>query len=58
MEQYVCVLCGYTYDPAEGDPDNGVAPGTKFEDIPDTWVCPVCGAGKEDFEARQIYLTS
>ena len=52
MEQYVCVLCGYTCDPAEGDPDNGVAPGTKFEDIPDTWVCPVCGAGKEDFEAR------
>ena len=52
MKNYVCLLCGYTYDPAEGDPDNGVAPGTKFEDIPDTWVCPLCGAGKEDFEAH------
>jgi rubredoxin len=50
MDKYVCTLCGYVYDPAEGDPDNGVAPGTKWEDVPDDWECPVCGAGKEDFE--------
>ncbi len=49
MDKYICTLCGYVYDPAEGDPDNGVAPGTKFEDIPDDWVCPICGVGKEDF---------
>jgi rubredoxin len=46
---YVCDVCGYTYDPAEGDPDNGIAPGTAFEDIPDDWVCPVCGVGKDQF---------
>ncbi|UCE05953.1 MAG: rubredoxin [bacterium] len=50
MQKYVCLVCGYVYDPAEGDPDNDVAPGTKFEDIPDDWVCPVCGAGKDQFE--------
>lgn len=50
MQKYVCTLCGYEYDPAQGDPDNGVAPGTKFEDLPDDWVCPLCGAGKSDFE--------
>lgn len=50
MDQYICAICGYVYDPAEGDPDNDVAPGTKFEDVPEDWVCPVCGAGKEDFE--------
>ena len=50
MKKYVCVLCGYVYDPAEGDPDNNVAPNTKFEDLPEDWVCPVCGAGKEEFE--------
>ena len=48
--KYVCVLCGYVYDSAEGDPDNDVAPGTSFEDIPDSWSCPLCGAGKEQFE--------
>ena len=47
--KYVCDLCGYEYDPATGDPDNGVAPGTAFENIPADWVCPLCGAGKEDF---------
>lgn len=46
---YVCSVCGYVYDPAKGDPDGGVAPGTRFEDIPDSWVCPVCGAAKADF---------
>jgi flavin reductase (DIM6/NTAB) family NADH-FMN oxidoreductase RutF len=50
MDKYVCKVCGYVYDPEKGDPDNGVPPGTKFEDVPDDWVCPVCGAGKEDFE--------
>lgn len=50
MSKYRCTLCSYVYDPAEGDPDNGVAPGTAFEDIPSDWVCPLCGAGKEDFE--------
>lgn len=49
MQKYVCDVCGYVYDPAEGDPDNGVPPGTAFEDIPDDWVCPVCGASKEEF---------
>jgi len=50
MKKYVCTVCGYIYDPETGDPDNGVKPGTKFEDIPDTWVCPVCGASKSEFE--------
>jgi flavin reductase (DIM6/NTAB) family NADH-FMN oxidoreductase RutF/rubredoxin len=50
MNRYVCKVCGYVYDPEKGDPDNGVKPGTKFEDLPDDWVCPVCGAGKEEFE--------
>jgi len=50
MDRYVCTICGYVYDPEQGDPDNGVAPGTKFEDVPDDWQCPVCGASKSDFE--------
>lgn len=50
MDRYVCQICGYIYDPAAGDPDNGVAPGTKFEDVPEDWECPVCGASKDDFE--------
>ncbi len=50
MQKYECIVCGYIYDPAEGDPDNGVKAGTKFEDIPDEWVCPVCGAEKDQFE--------
>jgi len=50
MQKYECTVCGYIYDPAEGDPDNGVKTGTKFEDIPDEWVCPVCGAEKDQFE--------
>ena len=49
--KYRCLLCSYVYDPAVGDPDNGVAPGTAFEDLPDDWVCPECGAGKEEFRA-------
>ncbi len=50
MDKYVCAICGYVYDPAQGDPDNGVATGTKWEDVPDDWECPVCGASKDDFE--------
>ncbi len=48
--KYVCVVCGYIYDEAEGDTEGGLPPGTRFEDIPDDWVCPECGASKEDFE--------
>jgi rubredoxin len=50
MARYVCQVCGYVYDPAKGDPDNGVAAGTKFEDVPGDWTCPICGAMKSDFE--------
>lgn len=49
MKKYVCDVCGYVYDPEIGDPDNGIAPGTPFEDIPDNWECPDCGVTKEDF---------
>ena len=52
MKQYECDLCGYVYDEAAGDPENGVAPGTKWEDLPADWVCPLCGAGKEEFSAK------
>ena len=48
-KRYICELCGYEYNPAEGDPDGGIEPGTDFEDIPEDWVCPLCGVGKEDF---------
>lgn len=50
MKKYVCTVCGYTYDPAVGDPDSGIAAGTPFEKIPDNWVCPVCGADKSMFK--------
>ena len=50
MDRYVCTVCGYVYDPAEGDPESGIEPGTSFEDLPDDWVCPVCGASKDAFE--------
>jgi rubredoxin len=53
MDKYVCTLCGYVYDPAQGDPDNDVAAGTKWEDVPEDWECPVCGAAKEDFEKEE-----
>ena len=49
--KYICTVCDWVYDPKEGDPDGGIAPGTEFEDIPEDWVCPDCGASKEDFEA-------
>ena len=47
--KYVCQICGYVYDPEVGDPDSGIAPGTAFEDIPEDWVCPICGVGKDSF---------
>lgn len=50
MEKYRCRICGYIYDPEKGDPENGIAPGTSFEELPDNWVCPVCGSPKEEFE--------
>jgi len=50
MGKYVCTVCGYIYDPALGDPENGIAAGTAFEHLPDDWVCPVCGADKDQFE--------
>ena len=50
MKSYECTLCGYIYDSANGDPDNGVAPGTSWEDVPAQWVCPICGAAKDLFE--------
>jgi rubredoxin len=50
MTKFVCVVCGYVYDPEDGDPDNGVAPGTSFADIQEDWVCPLCGVGKDQFE--------
>ena len=49
MTKYVCDVCGWVYDPAKGDPDHDVAPGTAFADIPDSWVCPECGVGKDQF---------
>ena len=53
MKKYTCNICGYEYDPSVGDPDNGIAPGTAFEDLPADWVCPVCGVGKEDFSPAE-----
>ena len=50
MKKYRCIPCDYIYDPALGDPDNGIKPGTAFEDLPDNWQCPVCFVGKEEFE--------
>jgi flavin reductase (DIM6/NTAB) family NADH-FMN oxidoreductase RutF/rubredoxin len=52
MDKYVCTVCGYVYDPANGDPETGIAAGTAFEDLPDDWVCPICGAGKDAFEKQ------
>jgi len=51
LEKYVCPICGYIYDPEEGDPDHGVPAGTPFEDVPDDWVCPYCGATKSSMQS-------
>ena len=53
MRKFKCLLCGYIYDPAIGDPDAGINPGTSFADIPEDWVCPECGASKDDFEPME-----
>ncbi|MBN1755865.1 rubredoxin [bacterium] len=50
MGEYRCTVCGYVYDPQEGDPDSGIDPGTSFDELPDDWVCPICGADKSEFE--------
>ena len=49
MDKWECQVCGYVYDPAEGDSDGGIGPGASFQDLPDGWVCPVCGVGKDEF---------
>ncbi|QTQ11091.1 rubredoxin [Treponema parvum] len=53
MAKYVCNLCAYEYNPEEGDPAANIPPGTKWEDLPDSWVCPICGAGKEEFTVEE-----
>lgn len=55
MVKWECTVCGYIYDPEEGDPDGGIAPGTPFEQLPDNWVCPVCGASKDKFIKKPEY---
>ncbi|UCE61280.1 MAG: rubredoxin [Phycisphaerales bacterium] len=53
MKKYECDACGYIYDPEKGDPNNGIEPGTAFDDIPEDWVCPVCGLGKDSFSLME-----
>ncbi len=53
MDKYKCTVCGYVYDPEAGDPENDVSAGTSFKDVPEDWACPICGAGKEDFEPAE-----
>jgi rubredoxin len=53
MEKYVCMVCGYVYDPEQGDSESDIAAGTTFENLPEDWVCPVCGAGKSEFEKEE-----
>ena len=53
MNIYVCLICGYAYDPHTGDMDAGIAPGTSFEDLPESWSCPLCGAKKVDFVEQE-----
>lgn len=53
MKKYVCDVCGHVYDPADGDPDSGIAPGTPFEDLPDDWECPLCGVSKDQFSPME-----
>jgi len=51
MDKYICTVCGYIYDPEEGDPDGDIPSGTAWQDVPEQWLCPVCGVGKDQFEA-------
>ena len=53
MQKYVCGICGYVYDPAEGDQESNVPPGVPFEKLPEDWVCPICGAGKDEFSPEE-----
>lgn len=53
--KYACAICGYEYDSAAGDPENGIDEGVDFEELPDDWVCPLCGASKDDFEPIEDY---
>jgi len=53
VDKYICSICGYVYDPADGDPESGIPPGTSFDDLPEDWVCPVCGADKSEFEKEE-----
>ncbi len=53
MQKYVCTVCGYVYDPALGDAESGIKPGTAFASLPDSWVCPVCGAARDMFEPEK-----
>ncbi len=54
MKRYMCVICGYVYDEAQGWPDDGIAPGTRWQDVPITWTCPECGVGKSDFQMVEM----
>mgnify|MGYP000141175123 FL=1 len=54
LKTYICLFCGWVYDEAAGLPDDGIAPGTAWDDVPDDWLCPDCGVGKEDFEMTEI----
>jgi rubredoxin len=54
FKSWVCIICGWVYDEETGAPDEGIAPGTRWEDVPDYWICPECGAGKDDFEMVEI----
>lgn len=54
MKKYICIICGYIYDERLGDPDEGIPAGTKWEDVPDDWICPDCGVGKNEFEMVEI----
>ena len=54
MRTYQCIICGYIYDEAAGDPEHGIAPGTRWEDVPDNWECPDCGVAKADFEMLDV----
>ena len=54
MKMYICIICGWVYDEEEGCPEDGIPAGTKWEDVPDDWVCPDCGASKDDFEMEQF----
>jgi rubredoxin len=53
MKKYICIACGYIYDPEVGDPDNDIDPGIDFDSLPEDWVCPLCGVGKDQFEETE-----